>query len=66
VALLDQGAELPDQTRDPGGVVGLAFDDELVPLGPNLDVEERFEVAEVFVIRPEEGLDAGLRDGDLS
>ena len=46
--------------------VGLAFDDELVALRADANVEQRFEVAEVFVVGPEEGLEGGLGDGNLT
>ena len=59
-------ADLIDQLRDACRVLRVAVDDELVALRPDLDVEQRFEVAEVFVVGPEEGLDGGLRDRDLA
>ena len=66
MALLDECAELLHQLRDARGVVGLAFDDQLVALGPDADVQKRFEVAQVFVVGPEERLDARLGDGNLA
>jgi hypothetical protein len=66
VAFGDERADLIDQPRDLRGVLRLPFDDQLVSLGPDADVEKRFEVAEVFVVGPEEGLDCRLRDGYLA
>ena len=43
----------------------LALDEEVVTLRANMNVEERFEVTEVFVVRPEQGLESGLWNRDL-
>ena len=66
MAFVDERGQLRDELRDARRVLGLAFDDELVPLRLDVDVEERFEVAEVFVVRPEERLDGGLGDRNLA
>jgi hypothetical protein len=47
------------------GVLGLAVDDELVSLGADADIEQRFEMAKVFVERPEQGLNGGFGDRNL-
>jgi hypothetical protein len=64
--LFDEGRRLGDNLRHAGGVVRLAFDDEFVALGPDSYVEQRFEVAEIFVVCPEEGLDSCLRYGNFT
>jgi hypothetical protein len=66
VTFFDEGRRLRDDLGDARRVVRLAFDDELVALCPDSYVEQRFKVAEVFVVRPEEGLDGRLRDGNLA
>jgi hypothetical protein len=66
VTLPYQGSQLRDELGDARGVLGLAFDNQIIPLRLDVDVEECFEVAEVFVLRPEEGLDGGLGDRDLA
>ena len=43
----------------------LAFDDELVALGPDRDAEKRLDVLEVAVVRAVQRLDAFLRQGNL-
>ena len=60
MAFVDERAELIDQARDLGRVRRIAFDDQLVALGPDADVEERFELPEVVVVGPEEGRHARL------
>jgi hypothetical protein len=60
--LLHHGAELRDELPHSRGVVRLSFDEELVALRADVDVEQRFEVAKVVVVGPEEGLGSGLRN----
>ena len=66
MAFADQRAELFDQARDFRGRDGIAFDHELVALGPNADVEEGFELPEVIVVRAEERRDARLGHRNLA
>jgi hypothetical protein len=56
---------LRQQLSDARNVIGLSLDDELVALCPNSNVEHRFEVAEVFVVGPDKGLESGLGDRNL-
>jgi hypothetical protein len=42
----------------------VAFDKQLVALGADSDMEERFEVFEVLVVGAEERLDSGFGNGD--
>jgi hypothetical protein len=65
VAFLHQRSNLRYHLRNPSRVARLPFDDEVVALGTNVNVEQRFEVAEVFVVRPEQGLDGGLGNRDF-
>ena len=66
MTLSNERADLFDESRDLRGVLRVTFDNELVALSPHTDVEKGFEVAEIFVVGPEEGLDGRLRDGDLA
>jgi len=66
MTLHHEGRQLRDELSDPSGVLGLAFDNQIVPLRLDVDVEECFKVAEVFVLRPEESLDGGLGDRNLA
>jgi hypothetical protein len=52
--------------RHLGCRVRIAFDEQLVALRADLNVEHRLEVAEVVVVGADEGLQRGLRNGDLS
>ena len=64
--LFHQRAELGDELRDARRVVRLPFDNQIVALGPDLDVQQGFEVAEVFIVRAEQRLDGGLRNRNLT
>jgi hypothetical protein len=61
-----EGSKLGDKLCYSRRVVGLPFDEQIIPLRLDVHVEERFEVAEVFVVRPEEGFDGGLGDRNLT
>jgi hypothetical protein len=66
MALFDERGKLRHELRHPRGVFGLAFDDELVALRADANVQERFEMAEVFIVRPEERLDGALGNRNLA
>ena len=65
MAFLQQRGNLRDDLRHPCRVGRFAFDDEVISLRANVNVEQRFEVTEVFVVGPKEGLDGGLGNRDL-
>ena len=50
MAFGEQGADLLDEPRDFARVVGIAFDQQIVPLRPDANVEQVFEVPQVVVI----------------
>ena len=60
MALIDQPAELFDEARDFGGAARIAFDQELVALGSDANVQEGFQLPEVVVVGPEQGRHARL------
>jgi hypothetical protein len=66
VALVDERSHLVDQAADLGGVLRVALNDELVALGPDLDVQERLQVPQVFVVGAEERFECGLGNGNLT
>jgi hypothetical protein len=66
VSLFDERRQLRDELRDARRVFGLAFDDELVALRADADVQECFEMAEVFIVRPEQRLDGALGNRNLA
>jgi hypothetical protein len=66
VSFADERADLIDEARHLGCIFRIAFGDQFVALRPYADVEKRFEMAEILVVCPEEGLDSRLGDGDLS
>jgi hypothetical protein len=66
VAVGDQPADLLHEARDRVGVLGVAFDEEIVPLRADADVQQAFEVSQVVVVGPEERREAVLADGDTA
>ena len=60
MAFIDQPAELFDETRDFSGADRIAFDQQLVALGPDANVQEGFQLPEVVVVSPEQGRHARL------
>jgi len=62
----DEAANLLDEPRDRAGVVGLALDEQVVPLGANADVQQAFEVSQVVVVGPEDRGQAVLGDGNAA
>jgi hypothetical protein len=53
MTFLQQRGNLRHDLRHPRRVGRLAFDDEVIALRANVNVEQRFEVTEVFVVGPE-------------
>jgi hypothetical protein len=66
VAFSDEGADLFDESRHLARILGLTFDEQIVALRSNADVQEAFEVAEIVVVGPEERGKAVLADGDAA
>jgi hypothetical protein len=62
----DQAANLLDEPRDRAGVLGIAFDEEIMALGPDADMEQVFEVSQVVVVSPEERGKPVLADGNAA
>ena len=54
------------QLRDARGIVGLTLDDELVALRADANIQDGLKVAEVVIIRADEGFERGFRDGNLT
>jgi hypothetical protein len=66
VAVGNQPADLLDESRDPGGVLGIAFDEQLMALGADADVQQGLEVSQVVVVGPEERGEPVLVDGNAA
>ena len=64
--LVHERRQLFDQVGDTGGIFRLALDQQVAALRADTDVEQRFEIAEVIVVRPDEGFQGGLGDRDLA
>jgi hypothetical protein len=47
-------------------IPGVSFDHQVMAVGANADVEQRFEVLEILVVGSEKRLDPLVRDCDLS
>ena len=60
MARIDQLTELFDQARNFGGAARIAFDQQLVALGADADVQEGFKLPEVVIVRAEERRNARL------
>ena len=63
-AVAHQRRQLADHAVDLVEVGRFAFDEQIVPLGADADVEERLEVLEVLVVGAEQRLDPLFGDGD--
>ena len=63
-AVSHQRRELADDAVHLVEVGRFAFDEQIVPLGADPDVEEGLEVLEVLVVGAEQGLDPLFGDGD--
>jgi hypothetical protein len=66
VTVFDQPRQLLDKARDTGGVGWFAFDEEVVSLRSNANVEQRLQVAEVVVVGADEGFQGRLGNGYLT
>src|SRR5262249_39658347 len=66
VAVAYERAELLEDLRDPGRALLVAFDEQVLPLALDADLERVLEEAEVVVVRAEEGLHAPFRNGNLA
>jgi len=66
VSFVDERADLVDEAGDLRSILRVALDDELVAVSADANVEERFEVAKILVIGPEQSLDGRRGDGNLS
>ena len=64
VAVAHQRRQLTDHAVHFVEVGRLALDEQLVPLGADADVEERFEMFEVLVVGAKERFDPLFGDGD--
>ena len=64
VAVANQRRQLIDHAIDLIEIRGLAFDQEIVAVRADADVEERFEVLEILVVRAEQRLDPFLGDSN--
>ena len=60
MAFIDQPAELLDKSRDFGGAARIAFDQQLVALGSDANVQKGLQLPEVVVVGPEQGRHARL------
>jgi len=63
-AVAHQRGELSDDAVDFVEVRRLSFDEQIVPLGADADVEQRLEVFEVLVVGAEQRLDPLFGDGN--
>ena len=66
VALGDQPANLLDETRDRAGVFGITFDEQLVALRADADIQQSFEVSQVVVVGSEERGESVFVDGNTA
>jgi hypothetical protein len=66
VALGDQPANLLDETRDRAGIFGITFDEQLVALRADADIQQSFEVSQVVVVGSEERGEPVLVDGNAA
>ena len=63
VAVAQQRRQLPDDALDLVEAGAVAVHEQLVALRADADVEERFEMFEVLVVRAEQGFDPLFGDG---
>ena len=64
VTVAHQRGELADDAFDPIRPGRLALHQQIVPLRTDSDVEQRFEVLEILVVRAEQRFDPLFGDGD--
>jgi hypothetical protein len=66
VTFRDQVTDLFDESSHPVRILRVAFDQQIVSLRADADVQQPFEVSQVVVVGPEERGEAVLADGDTS
>ena len=65
VATAQQPRKLLQDALGAPDIGRFSFHDHLVPAGADPHVEQRFEVLQIFVVAPKQGLHAVIRDGDF-